>query len=55
MTDTAASTAALGLDFYKDYKSGAFNSNVVGAGGQTYTSAPGSGVYKPAGGGIVGQ
>jgi hypothetical protein len=55
LTDTAASTAALGLDFYKDYKSGAFNSNIVGAGGQTYTSAPGSGVYKPAGGGFVGQ
>lgn len=27
LTDTAASTAALGLDFYKDYKSGAYNSN----------------------------
>jgi len=29
VTDTAASTAALGLDFYKDYKSGAYNSNSV--------------------------
>lgn len=53
MTDTAASTAALGLDFYKDYKQGAYNSNVVGNGGQTYTSAPGSGYYTPVGGGTV--
>ena len=53
MTDSAASTAALGLDFYKDYKSGAYNSNVVGNGGQTYTSAPGSGYYTPVGGGTV--
>jgi hypothetical protein len=30
-TESAASAAALGLDAYKDYKSGAFNSNSIGA------------------------
>lgn len=53
IADTSASTAAMGLDFYKDYKSGAYNSNVVGNGGQTYTSSPGSGYYTPVGGGTV--
>jgi hypothetical protein len=32
VTDSAASAAALGLDFYKDYKSGAYNSNTVSNG-----------------------
>jgi hypothetical protein len=49
MVDSAASTSAAGLEFVKDYKSGAYNSNVVTTTAPTYTTlgtAPGGGTIS---------